>query len=339
MSLRPTLWNAVFVLAVVNSLTSTMNGQTKRVTAPAASQASIDGQVLLPGGEPIDRRIKIELSTLRDPGITLYTDANGHFSYENLAPNNYTVEAIDDQNRYASGKEQIALSRGQQATIKIYLRDRSGSSEGKGSVVSASANEQQVPSEARREYEKATVSIKNGQAEEGIRHFRQAISIYPSYLKARNDLGIEYLNLKQFQDAAEQFGAAIEIDPKAFNPRLNLGIVFIQQGRHSEALAQLTEAISIDSSQASAHLYIGIAYLGADSLEPAERELTRALGLGDAQFWAAHYYLAYVHLKEGNAEKAIQELQTFLTDAKDPQLEHSARELLAKLKSSSRNLT
>src|SRR5215472_19014294 len=123
MSLRPTLWNAVFVLAVVNSLTSTMNGQTKRVTAPAASQASIEGQVLLPGGQPVDRRIKIELSTLRDPGMSLYTDTNGRFAYDNLQPGSYTIEAIDDQNHYASAKEQIVLNRGQEATIRIYLRD------------------------------------------------------------------------------------------------------------------------------------------------------------------------------------------------------------------------
>jgi tetratricopeptide (TPR) repeat protein len=322
---------ALLAIIIISLISATM-GQTRRVTVPAGSTATIQGQVLLPGGQPIDRRIKISLSTLRDPGLSLYTDTNGQFTYDNLQPGNYSVEAMDDQNHYASGKEQIALTRGQQATIKIYLREKGESAEKKGDVVSAHSGDQQVPSEARREYEKATQLTRDGMPQEAIAHLQEAIALYPSYMMAHNDLGIAYLNLNQLQDAADQFGSAIDIDPKAFNPRLNLGIVFIHQGKHSEALDQLTQAVSIDSSQASGHLYIGIAYLGADNLETAERELMRALELGENQFRAAHYYLAHVHLKKGDSEKAVQELQAFLADATDPQLTESARQLLATLK-------
>ena len=334
MSLGSPIRRASLIAIILCSSAIAIPAQTsRRASSPATAKSTLEGQVLLPGGQPVDRRIKIELSTLRDPGMSLYTDTNGRFTYDNLQAGSYTVEAIDDQNRYASSKEQIVLSRGQQATIRIYLREKgSPASTGSDTLVSANETDQQIPSEARREYEKAQQLIKDGLTGDAIEHLKQAVLLYPSYLRAHNDLGVQYLNIKEYHDAEEQFGEAIDIDPKAFNPRLNLGIVLIQQGRHSAALDQLTQAVSIDSSKAAGHLYIGIAYLGTDALETAQRELTKALALGEAEFWAAHYYLAHVHLKEGNAEKAAQELQTFLADARDPQLQNSARQLLAKLK-------
>lgn len=334
MSLGSRIRWASLAATILCSSASAINAQTSgRTSVQATSRSALMGQVLLPGGQPVDRRIKIELSTLRDPGMSLYTDTNGRFAYDNLQPGSYTIEAIDDQNHYASAKEQIVLNRGQEATIRIYLRDR-GASVGTsgGPVVSANEADQQIPSEAKREYERAQQSIKDGMVQEAIQHLLEAISLYPSYLRAHNDLGVQYLNLKHYQDAEDQFGLALEIDPKAFNPRLNLGIVLIQQGRHLAALDQLSQAVSVDSSKAAGHLYIGIAYLGTDNLETAERELMRALVLGESEYWAAHYYLAHVHLKAGDSEKAIHELETFLADAKDPQLQDSARQLLAKLK-------
>ena len=36
-------------------------------------------------------------------------------------------------------------------------------------------------------------------------HFQQALSIYPEYLAARNDLGAQFLKLKQIDEAEEEF--------------------------------------------------------------------------------------------------------------------------------------
>jgi tetratricopeptide (TPR) repeat protein len=320
---------------VLVSLISAASGQIPTPTVPGATTARgrIEGKVLLPGGQPVDKRIKIILSTLRDPGMITYTDTGGYFKYDSLAPGVYSVEAIDDSNRYESGIERVSINRAERIVIQVYLREKKTPAENlKGEVVSAHASDQEVPGPAKREYEKAKQLAKDGMAQDAIEHLRQAIKIYPAYLMAHNDLGIQYLKLGQLPEAADQFGAAIEIDPKAFNPRLNIGIVMIQQQKYSEALDQLTQAVSIDSSQPAGHLYIGVAYLGGDSLESAERELRKALELGGPTYWVAHYHLAGVHLKKGEREGAIRELEVYLQNSPSGPQAKQARLLLDSLK-------
>jgi tetratricopeptide (TPR) repeat protein len=288
---------------------------------------------LLPGGQPVDRRIKIVLSTLRDPGMIVYTDTGGYFKYEGLSPGAYSLEAVDDSNRYDKGVERVTINRAERISVQVYLKDKIVTAETpKGEVVSAYAGDQNVPGPAKREFDKARQLSKNGMAQEAIEHYKEAIKIYPSFLMAHNDLGVQYLALGKLQNAADEFGAAIDIDPKAFNPRLNLGIVLTQQQKFIEALDQLAQAVSMDSSQASGHFYLGVASLGADDLDAAQRELGKALELGGSGYSVAHYHLAGVHLKKGNRDQAIHELETYLTLSPGGDQARQARQLLDQIK-------
>lgn len=296
-------------------------------------RGTIVGRVVLPSGQPVSSPVRITLSNIRDPDLTIFSDNNGGFGFPNLVEATYTIEVSGDSKLYETVSQEVRLFRGSIVRVLINLKAKSTAPPNKtGGVVSAAEIDPNVPGPAKKEYEKGIKLAQEGKLDEAIARFKQAIAIYSNYLMARNDLGVQYLKLKRTTEAAQEFEAAIEINPKAFNPRLNLGIVLVEQKKYTDALDQLRLAASIDSSSPAAHLYLGIALVETDEIDTALRELSSALSMGGLEYAIAHYYLAHVHMKKGQREEAISALNTYLEKSPKGEQSARARELLDQLK-------
>jgi len=333
---KSTTMRVFLIFAVMASASASASAQGGRSEPVPSIQryGSISGRVYLPSGKPAAIRFKVSVSSMQNTGTMIHTDSNGEFTFLNLPESTYVVEVIGDTKRFEIASEQVIVVRGGKSNVTIYLKERSeaGAAKPVGEVVSAAELSQPVPAPAKKEFDMASRLLKEGRRDEAIEHFKQALVIFPEYLMARNDLGVQYLKMKQLDAAAEQLGMAIEINSKVFNPRLNLGIVLLEQNKYSEAAEQLSEAIAINSSQPAPRLYLGVAHLRMDDLDAAEEELSKAINLGDANYALAHYYMAQVHMKRGDREKAIAELKTYIEMSPQGDEAASARAMLDKIK-------
>ncbi len=327
-------------LMVLMALTSGLvsRGQTSdhdpNSMTTTAYTASIAGRVVLPSGRSLSGNVKIIISNDQAPLEVRYTDKHGEFRFMNLRDGIYHIEVVGDSTLYVPVTQEVRLPRGADVSVTIYLKENSFSSKTPSpGVVSTVGLNQRPPVHARREYERALGLIAKGDSKKGIEHLMQAIAIYPDYLAARNDLGAQYLKLKQFDQAAEQFVVNLRRDPKYFDSRLNLGLVLVELKKYAEAIDQFNEAISIDSARPAAHLWLGIALLQDNDLSGAERELVKTLMIRDPEFSVAHYYLAHVRLRRGDRQEAINELRVYLEQAPNGEQSSDARHLLEKLKS------
>jgi tetratricopeptide (TPR) repeat protein len=305
-------------------------------TTRTSGRGSIVGRVVLPSGEAVSSRVRVTLSSIRDPeNSSIYTDMNGGFGFGNLAEGTYTLEVIGDAKLYEPVVQEVRLIRAMQMRLIINLKEKaSAPDKGSAYVVSVGEVDPNVPQAAKKEYEKGTKLVGEGKLQEAIARFKQAIDHYPKYLMARNDLGVQYLKLKKFDEATEQLEAALEINNKALYPHLNLAIVLVEQKLYTQAIDHLNQAMAINSSSPAVHLYLGIASAETDNLETAERELGVALSMGGAEFSVAHFHLAGVYMKRGERDGAIRELKAYLE--KSPGGEHviKARALLKELEGS-----
>lgn len=302
-------------------------------TALGGGRGSIVGRVVLPSGQPITERCRVTLSSILETDRTVYTDNNGGFGFGGLPEATYTLEITGDGKLYDVVTQEVRLLRGMQVRLVINLKEKKPSpGSNAGSVISAAEADPNVPKPARNDYEKGTRLAAEEKIAEAIERFKHAIELYPGYLMARNDLGVQYLKLKRTTEAVDQFEGAIEINPNAFNPRLNLGIVLVEQKKYLEAIDHLTLAVSIDSAQPAAHLYFGMASLETDDLPTAERELSKALALGSAEYSIAHFYIAHLQMKKGDRDGAIRELKTYLEGSPSGEKATQSRALLEKLK-------
>ncbi|HJZ66566.1 MAG TPA: tetratricopeptide repeat protein, partial [Blastocatellia bacterium] len=257
----------------------------------------------------------------------------GRFSFQGVSDGTYTVEVEGISTLYEPVTQEVRVIYGASPPVLISLREKAGAAtRSRANVVSVAESDQQVPDEARKEFEKGAELSEKGRFQDAIERFKKALAIFPNYLVARNNLGVQYLKMGQWAEAAKQFEAAIEVNPKALNPQQNLAIALIEQKKYAQAIEHLNQALSIDSSSPTAHLYAGIASLGVDAIDQAERELSTALSLGGADYSNAHFYLALVYMKKGERDPAVRELRSYLEKLPNGEKAPRARQLLERLK-------
>jgi len=299
------------------------------------NNAVIEGRVTLPTGFAAERNIRITLRNSESTLSKFYSNSRGEFRIGNLSEGVYYVQAEVDDKSYSPVEVQIALGRGITMELTLELHEnRSVRPLNPGyRVVSAAELSQQVPTEAKKEYEQGIKLVGKANISQAAAHFQRALSIYPEYLAARNDLGAQYLKLGRLDEAESLFRAVLDKDPKNFNAKFNLGLVRIERKDYLDAINQLNEAIAIDSGRPIARLWLGVSFLELADFASAERELTRALITGPTECVAAHYHLARIYLAQKDFEKAAKSVRSYLDEAPKGEYAKEASALEKKLDS------
>jgi tetratricopeptide (TPR) repeat protein len=296
------------------------------------NNAVIRGRVMLPSGFAAETYFRITLKTQQSILSTLYTNNTGEFQIRNLSEGIYFVQAETPKGNFEPVTRRVELGRGLTVDLVIELREKNDPGAGPTrKIVSASELRQSVPAAAKKQYELGLKSVSKGKFEEAATHFQEALSIYPEYLAARNDLGAQYLKLKQLDEAQKNFEIVLANDPKNFNAKFNMGLVQVERHNYREAIEILNQAIAIDSTRPVARLWIGIAKLELGDLEVAEGELTRALIMGGDECVAAHYHLARIYFNRGDLTEAARSVQSYIQLAPRGEFIKEAKELAAQI--------
>jgi len=329
--------SALIVLAVLLVLVNVVQAQEgmgteSRGRTADTNNAVIQGRVSLPSGFAAENFVKL---TVRNSQVTLfsrYTSRHGEFRFDNLAEGVYYIRA--ELEGFEPVEQRVLLGRGLTFEANLQLRERKlNSAYNSARVVSVAELRQSVPANARKEYELGLKLVNKGDFKNAALQFEKAVSIYPEYLAARNDLGAQYLKLKRIDEAEQAFQMVIEKDPKNFNAKFNLGLVRVERKDYQDAISQLNQAIVIDSTRPVARLWLGIALLESGSVPAAERELTKALIMGGPECIAAHYHLARIQFSRGDISEAALSVRAYLEESpKNGEYVKDAKELEQKLK-------
>jgi Flp pilus assembly protein TadD len=298
-----------------------------------SNDALIEGHVVLPSGQAVDFNVKIILRDMKNPLATLYTNKHGEFRFTNLSEGDYYVQVVADENKYDPVTQIVRLGRAQiyELTLTLHRKLEVSGRKVEGKTVSSAELDPNVPEPARKEYDQSVRSVGRGNVQEAIQHLQRALTIYPEYVEARNDLGAQYLKLKRLDEAATIFREVLAKNPRYFNSRFNLGLVLIEQKRNLEAIAQLNQAIAIDSSRPAAHLWLGVTLMQIGDPATAELELSVALITGGPDYAVSHYYLAQLYMQRKDTAAAAGSLKAYLEAAPKGEFAREARQLLKEL--------
>ena len=319
-------------------LCASASAQIGRRTIPEdtdkTARGSIRGRIVLLGGTLVTESIKVTLQTLRETISVIYTDNQGQFEFPGLTPGNYKLEIEGDRLRFEVSTEPVQVFKGAPSIVTLTLKEKVSSVNLASATKTASVTElaQNIPSAAKREFEKASKLTSEGKGEEAIAHLRKAITLYPEFVMARNDLGAQLLGLGKLDDAADELRKAITLDQKAFNPKLNLGIVLVQQHHFAEATEVLNQALSLEAGSPEARLYSGIALMALGNLEAAEKDLRTAYSLGGTPYALALFYLGQLYMNKGDRESARQSFAEYLRDLPNAANADQVRKTIAMLR-------
>ena len=304
-------------------------------------RSSIQGRLFIRGGNRLERRAKVRLQSLNNGDQFQMSDDSGAFTFRRLRGGTYIV-VVDAGEEFETATETVDIieparrrdDQGIVVPVTIYLEARRTVN---GPVGTVDASTGGVPDAARDLYKQAVESAQSGDKKKAIEQLKQALAVYPNFMTALNELGVQYMNLKEWGKAAESLRAAIKLGPEAFHPRLNYGIVLIQLKDYKSAAAELQLAVQKDSSSAVAHFQLGRALVNLNSFDLAERALRQAISVGGDNVAEAHRYLAAVYIEKQNAQSAANELELYLKLAPKATDAERIRMLIKDLRSQASN--
>lgn len=285
---------------------------------------TIIGRLVFPSGQRADLRLKVRLESTGAGDLSVLSDTNGRFSFQQLVPGNYTV-VIEGGDNFETVRESVfiesatissrrppgpSLPVSRPFNVQIYLRPKIVRGQPKAGVLNAAlAN---IPKTAVEHYEKGLEAARVNDSEKAITSFKSAIAVYPNFALAINELGVQYLKRGELERAAEMLNKGIELAPDAAEPRLNYGIVLVNQKRFADAEIQLRAALKKNDAVFTAHLYLGISLIYTKNYGEAETSLKRAVELGGLKAGRAHYYLGGLYWETGKYGLAADELEQYL---------------------------
>jgi len=145
-----------------------------------------------------------------------------------------------------------------------------------------------------------------GEWEEAAAAYEQAIELAPDSGEAYGDLVGVYTYLERLPEAVAAGEKAIELAPDYATAHNNLGFAYSEQGKVDEAIAEYEEAIRLDPTDPTPHYNLGLLYRRQDQLDEAVAEYQEAIRL-DPNRTDAHNNLGIAYYEQGKFDEAIAE--------------------------------
>lgn len=317
-------------------------GQSGADSTGTGGKHIIRGRIYFPSGLRVDTRILVRLEGYNTGGLSVMCDGNGSFQFSSLAPGSYTV-VVDGGDNYETVREGVFIDQDLQGppgvriptftrpyTVDIELQPkRSAVQPNRNGVVDASLAA--IPEAARTLYEQGLESVRANKHEAAVTKFLGAIAQFPQFPQALNELGLQYLVLKQTDRAIQTLRNAVKLVPDAYGPRLNLGKALYTNNQVAEADTEIRAAVKANDTDWQGHFWLGLISIGLRRLNEAEKELRRSLELGGKGLYLPHYYLGGIYWQTGDHKRAADELEEYLklnpTAQNAEQIRQSIREL------------
>lgn len=312
------------LLLLVSTLTAAhAQGGGSTDSTGTGGKHTIQGRIYFPSGRSADLRAKVKLQSTNAGELSVLADVDGAFRFTNLGSGSYTI-LIEAGEEYEMARESVyiegnsSLGRGMRMPsaprtimVPIYLQVRRMSKAGAqpGIVNAALAN---VPKAAADLYTGALISARSGDHKKAVEQLNGALSLYPEFALALNELGVQYLKLGQAGKAAEVLQRAVAITPDANIPRLNYGVALLEKKDFAGAEVQLRHVLKKNDAVATAHFYLGLVLISLRNYGEAEKELQRAMGLAPVELSMAHYYLGGIFWRNKEYKRAADELEKYL---------------------------
>lgn len=278
------------------------------------AQAPPSIQFFMPDGSLPPRELRFTLTSGDGRIESFFTDSKGKFLLtrkEGLKPDSrYTITILSDGRAFETTTVTFQEFAGVYY-IPIFLKPLDPDAAKPVGVIDLAELDTRVPKDAREAYYEGMRAIRAGQASEALNRLNRAVTIYPNYFRALNDLGVLNMKLNKLDEAARVFGRAIEIAPRVYYPRLNLAIIRTRQAKYKDAIDLLEQLRRDNPTLLEVRVPLADALMAADRLDEAEGHLRAALTDVKLDFRAAgdaHYKLGLLLNRKQRFNEAVKEL-------------------------------
>jgi thioredoxin-like negative regulator of GroEL len=266
----------------------------------------LQGRIYFPSGQSASGRtirVSLESTSAFGGGNTAVPDQDGVFRFQGLVPGNYTV-VVDAGSEFEKARESVGIYPGTSKVVQVSIQLQP-------KVDSSNPLFAGVPSNALNFFQKGTAAARKGDAKAAAESFSAAVTAYPNFPIALNELGKQYMILKQWDKAGETYEALLKIKPNDTASHLDLGIVAFNKKKFEAAESHLRKALELNSAGPSAHYYLGLTLISVKRYSEAVPEFEATIANGGENLAHAHKYLGGLYMSQ-KPQQAADELEKYL---------------------------
>jgi tetratricopeptide (TPR) repeat protein len=149
----------------------------------------------------------------------------------------------------------------------------------------------------------AKAYLQEGNTDEAIKTYREAIRSYPTRDAFHTSLGDIYYNRGQLSEAEAEYKAAISLDSESTDSRYGLGQVYLNSERLDEAEIQFKDVVRLSPGSSIGYYGLGQAYRKMGNYSDALAQLEKAVSL-DSTFEDGFVEQGYTYVDMGDMDNA-----------------------------------
>lgn len=196
---------------------------------------------------------------------------------------------------------------------------------GSSSVAAVDLN---VPDAARKEFDKATKAMADQNWTKALQRLSRAISLYPQYAPAYNNLGVVYGHMNDAPHEREALEKAISLNDHFVPAYVNLAKFCLKQQNSAQAETLLESANRVEPRNVETITLLAEAQLLNKHFDAAIASARNAHGLLQEHPAVVHYIAARALERENRLPEAIAELKVFLKEEpQGPRADHVREEI------------
>jgi tetratricopeptide (TPR) repeat protein len=274
--------------------------------------------------------LRVELLSAYGSSIdTRTTDGFGSVVFTHLRPAKYKLRVSGDGVITTETGELDLTESGPNSTEYVSVRRAPSDQVANGAVSFADVN---VPADAKKEFEKGTDSMEKKNWPDAKEHLSRAVTMYPKYALAYNNLGVTYLRMGQGPQAMDAFRNAVQYDEHLAQANLFLGQFYYENKDYKQAEPCLKRAVDAEPHNAQVLLALANTELRNGETEQALANAQKVHSLPDhKKFAIAHLVAAEILSGRGDTQKVGEEYRLFLKEDPSSPLAARVKGALAKL--------
>ncbi len=314
------------ILLLVSSLPAQQRGRRNQAT-------QLQIRLLLENEHPVDMQLKVQLlSPSGVPQAEVFSRNMGVAEFSVFA-GTYRVKASGtEMEDSTSDAFYINENEGSHfEVVRVRLRPANGAGAGNpGQPVSA--GELNVPDKARKELEKGNEAMQRERLDEAQQRFKKAITLYPQYASAYNNLGVLYMKAGDQKAGREAFEKAVSLNQQYPRAYINLARLFIAENNFREAENLLKKSLALEPTNPESLTLLARAQLTLGKLEEALQNARKVHSVPHPQEAVAHIIAARVLQSRHQQDEALAEYEQYLKESPDGPTSAKVRETLLQMK-------
>jgi tetratricopeptide (TPR) repeat protein len=309
-----------------------------RAQAPSAPQIMTQEQLTIriafEDDRPVPPNLRVELLSIYGSSVEIgATDTSGTVRFTRLTPAKYKVRITGDGVVTTESSEIDMTDSGPSVTEFVHVR-RVPVTTDPAPLATIDVN---IPSEARKEFDKASEKMDQKNWNDAKTHLERAIAIYPKYALAHNNLALIYVNLNQGEKAVESFRAAAQLDEHLPQANLYLGHFYYDNKDYKQAEPYLLHSATAEPRNPQILTALANAQMQNGEPEQALANAQKVHSIPDhKKFAIAHLIAAQVLNDRGEKQRAREEYGQFLREDPDSPMAARVKDALSKLDTASK---